>query len=48
MQPAIDTQATNLEPTGEEQPENFSHPKEPVEQNDTLKTVAEVESFFHS
>ena len=42
-QPVIDKEATNVEPTGEDQPENFPHPKEPVEQNDTPKTAAEVE-----
>ena len=43
MQPAIGIEAANLEPTGEVQSENSSHPKKPEEQNDTLKTVAEVE-----
>ena len=43
MQPVLENEATNLKPTGEEQPENFSHPKEPVEQNDTAKTAADVE-----
>jgi len=42
-QPAIDKQATNVEPTGEEQPENYSHPKEPVERNGMPPTTAEVE-----
>ena len=40
-QPAIDKQATNVEPTGEEQPENI--PKEPVEQNGMPKPTADVE-----
>ena len=53
MQPAIDKEATYMNPKGEEQPENFSHPKRPVEKNDgpTTKTATEVEmvltSFFH-
>ena len=42
-QPAIDKQATNVEPTGADQTENFPHPKEPVEQNGTPETAAEVE-----
>jgi len=44
VQPVIDTEATDLKPNGEEQLENcYSHSNEPVEQNDTPKTAAEVE-----
>ncbi len=39
----VDKEATNVEPTGEDQTENFPYPKEPVEQNYTPKTATEVE-----
>jgi len=42
-QPVVDKEATNVEPTGEDQTENFPYPKEPVEQNYTPKTATEVE-----
>ena len=47
-QPVNDKEATNVEPTGADQTENFPHPKEPVEQNGTPETAAEVEMVYIS